>query len=169
MFKPLQGVSGTLVQPAGAGDNIMYVDAQLAAWISAGLTPGAGNHTYLLIEQTGMSEAVKVMDFTPFALLVERGKDGSSPKTFLEGATLKYILTAEAVGELVVEAINALPPEAVLQFSINAPHSVERVDEQVTINIQPPNITSPDGTIDVTGSGLDIGISIQRGAFGCCD
>lgn len=169
MFKPLQGASGTLVQPLGSADNIMYVDPQLIAYVYAGLGAGDGNHTFLLIEQAGIAEAVKVMDFGPYALIVERGKDGSQPRNFIPGATIRYILTTEAVQGIVYDYVTSLGLDAVTTFDINAPHVVTKLGNQVTLDIKSPNISSPDGSIDVTGTGLDIGVSIQRGAFGCCD
>jgi hypothetical protein len=167
MFKPLQGVHGTLETALGQADNVMYVDAQLVADLTARM--GIGNYTYLLIEQMDTAEAVLVSGFTSYGVLIERGKDGSVPITFLPGATIKYVLTSEAVGGMVSDYVNSLGLDAVTTFTINAPHTVDKMGNEVTIDIKPPNISSPDGSIDVTGSGLDIGVSVQRGAFGCCD
>lgn len=167
MFKPVQGATGELAQAASALDVILYVNADLANKLTTALS--GGHHTYVLIEEVGSVEAVKVTAADLFGLTVERAQDGSTAKAFSAGATVEYALVSAAVADLVDDRLAELGIEGTLNFVINEPHAVDKVDDLVTITIQPMTITSPNGTIDVTGEGFTLGLDVERGAFGCCD
>jgi urease gamma subunit len=167
MFKPVQGAAGELAQVASTADLVIYVNSDLASKITTAL---AGvHHTYIVVSEVGVVEAMKVTSADLFGLVVERAKDGTTAKTFNAGATVEYALTSDAVLDIVNERLAEIGVEDTLTFSINLPHAVERTGDNVDITIQPMTLTSPNSTIDITGSGFDIGLDVERGAFGCCD
>lgn len=170
MFKPVQGATGLLAQAVGVLDTVLYVNADLGNKLAVALGTGLGNFTYVLVSELGVVEAMKVTAADIYGLTVERAKDGSVARPFSVGAVVEYALVSEAVLDMINDRLQSLGDVNTLTFEINAPHTVVKDDTGlVTIDIKPMTITSPDGTIDVTGDGDSLGIAVKRGAFGCCD
>lgn len=167
MFKPVQGAVGELAQILGAADLVAYVNVDFANKIMTAIA--GGHHTYVIVSELGLVEAMKVTSADLFGLVIERAKDGTTAQVFNAGATIEYVLTSEAVLDIVNARLAEIAIEDTLTFSINAPHAVVRTGLNVDITVQPTAITSPNNTIDVTGSGFEIGVDVERGAFGCCD
>lgn len=167
MFKPALAATGELQAPIGVADTVLYVDIALANAVMTAI--GLTDFTYLILEEAGKVEAVKVTAAELSFLTVERAKEGTTAQVFAAGATLRYELISEVVSDLVDARLAALGIEDTLTFTINSPHTVVRELNEVGITIVPLTLTSEDGTIDITGESPNLDIAVQRGAFGCCD
>ena len=169
MFLPVHNAVGSLTADIGAADVVINATpAFVAALVAAGID--GTNHTYVRAYNQYGVEVLKVLNVVSGSIQVERGTDGSTAMAFPSGTYIEYILCATAVQELIDESIAALGPEQTLTFAINAPHTVQRVDDNVTIGIVYQDVVSSDGTIDVSVNVDDaIDLSVRRGAFGCCD
>jgi hypothetical protein len=151
-----------------SADNSIEPDSFLFGQVSAALfTPG--DVTYLAIGEAPSMEIVRVTGYTPGFLLVTRGVDGTTARAFPAGTPVRYIMPAQAVLDMIQDAIAVLPLPSNLTFSINAPNAVQQMGNNVDIVIAPTSVTSPDGSVDVTGGGFAVGVAVARGAFGCCD
>lgn len=168
MFRPAHAAVGTLTTSLGASGNVMVPDAQLFAAVSAAII-NVGDTTYLQVGEAPWVEIVRVDGFNAGVFLITRAIDGTLLSAFPAGTPVRYVMAAEAVSVMIQDVVDLLALPANLVFAINAPNSVSVAGSNVNINIVPTSVTSPDGTIDVTGSGSAIGVSVVRGAFGCCD
>lgn len=168
MFRPAHTAVGSLLSSLGSSSNVMQPDTALFVAVSTAII-APGDTTYLQIGEAPWTEVVRVTAFNAGILTIVRGIDGTLPGAFPAGTPVRYILAAEAVEAMIQAAIAALALPGSLTFQINAPNAVDVVGNNVIFAIAPANITSPDGSVDVTGSGNSIGVSVARGAFGCCE
>lgn len=168
MFRPAHQAVGYIAWPIGASDSQLTVDAAMYGQVIAAIQ-SPGDSTYLAINGSGLVEVIRVVGWNAGTLTIERGIDNTLPSAFPMGTPIRYILAAAAAQDMVNEAIAGIVTPVNYTFNINAPNTVDVVGNNVNISIPPTNIMSPDGTIDVTGSGTSIGVAVVRGAFGCCE
>lgn len=86
--------------PVGRG-HLIAVDGLLYTYLQTNLPDH--KWTYLEIKSGPLAEIVRVEGISPpNFLVVSRGRDGTKPLAFPQGATLRYVPTAEAIRETVI-------------------------------------------------------------------
>lgn len=161
MFKPAHGICGILTAEASSIANILAIDANSIGKLETIL--GSGDWTYLRIDMGAYVEVVRVAGVGTSSVVVDRGIDGTSAAVHAKGATIEYILTAQAVLDMTQQSDSA-GNTIVAQLPLHA-----TTDAGITtISIDPLALTSDDGSLEVVGTYPKLSISIDRTKTNCC-
>lgn len=97
-YQWLNGFSTVLNEKLNATDGLLTIDGAkaLAEKLDA-------NHTYLVLNDGTGAEIVKAYAFGN-EVKIERGKDGTEPKTFPAGACVKWEATKSGIEETICNA-----------------------------------------------------------------
>jgi hypothetical protein len=103
MYKYVLPPLTLLPLPIGRG-NLISVETSLYAYMQDNLPDD--KWTYLELSYGTLTELVRVEGTTaPNFLVVSRGRDGTKPLAFPQGATVRYVPTAEAVRDTVTPSL----------------------------------------------------------------
>lgn len=167
MFTPTPNACGTLMFAIDSMTNVITVDGGLYARLASVLGTEGPDHTYLKIGDAPVVEYMRVQYVSSIAgqIVVDRGIDGSGPKAHAAGAYLDYILTAAAVQDIM-----DIGQGLEVALTVDAPLQVDTsVTNQFHLSLDPLNLTSPNGSVDIVGDWPDIELAVNPNRQGCCD
>lgn len=165
MFKPVHNANGCLTSAVSSGAGLLALDSDTISALSAVLGLGGSDHTYLRIGEPPLCEVVRVSNVTMDGTVdAVRAQDGTSARAFSAGAPVEYVMTAQAVEDIVNATVSPNNVTVVAGDNITVSEGPEGT---FTVSAVGANITS-EGTIAVSGTYPNISIDVERGAFGCC-
>lgn len=165
MFIPAHKVHGFLNAGIDAMGTSLLLDVTAYNAVASAIAPS--NHTYLMLDGgPGNVEVIKVLSAANGIIVVERAKDGTDAKAFAFGTTVKYVLAADAVRDMITEA----PSLNVTLTGANAVTVTEVGPNNYTIDAPIVELTSVNGSVGITGNaanGFDLSMNMLQ--LGCCD
>lgn len=164
MFKPAHSAVGCIVSPITSMSNVLTLDPDSYAALDLALD--TGDFTYMRLGEGSIVEVVRVFGTLGGNMVeVARGQDGTLPRAFAANTDIVYCFCAAAV-EHMIAAIS--PPNVLIQAADNSPIVVtELAANQYEIGMEPISISSPNGSIVVTGEFPDIELALDPSSTGC--
>lgn len=159
-IKTYYGLSGTTQSALDESNTFVQVSAAFSGTLVSGGFVNNEDETYLLISSAGKSEVVKVTAIEGTLLTIEREQSGTLPIPHPLGATIAFVLTAEAVSNNVVVDIDIVSENENML-------TIERDGNVFSLNIDSPTFTGERG-IDIIGKWPDITIDYTAPEGNCC-
>ena len=161
-------VNGTLTADISSATQLLPVDANTLAIISANLNFTNGDWTYLTLDNDIYSEEVKVTGVSNNYLVVTRAQSGSTAQVFSASNTVIYDhVGAAAIQDII--AANPSPANVVVQGQglVTATSSSSGGVTTYTLDVAPPAFTGTNG-ITNTGVWPNLTFAYEGNDAGCC-
>ena len=164
MFKPVNGAVGCITAPISNVSNVFTVDPETYAKLQAAL--GVDDFTYMRLGEGTVVEVVRVFGvLAANTVEVDRAKDGTLPLAFPANTKLEYYFCAAAVEHMIA---GISPPNILIQATPGSPIVVTELSVgQYEIGMEPVSISSPNGSIIVTGEFPSVQLSLDPSSTGC--
>lgn len=153
MIKVLYNAIGTLADAITEQSKILPVDSTLRGILLAAI--GAGDWTYLALDDGNNVEVVKVYRANSAGIRVLRGQDNTEPVNFAVGTTVRYELTTQEVLDRIVFPTLALSAFGGMRIN------------NADLGYRMPKITDLGGSRTLI-SGSVIILDGDKEAVGCC-
>lgn len=157
-------INGYLTADISSVSPLLPVDYDTYSDIAANVNFGAGEWTYLRLDNGVYSEEVKVTGLSTPNLIIERGKSGSTPQAFSADETsVTNVFGADAVTDVVAQSTPSLP------FTLNSTGIAEvtHVDSDYNVHVASPNFIG-EGGVEIMGQWPNITFGLSPDASGCC-
>jgi hypothetical protein len=157
-------VRGTLLADIGSVLTLLPLDLATIALLDANVNFGAGEWTYLTLDNGVYSEEVKVIDISGSYAVVERGQSGSTPMAF----SMMDTAVTDTIGTQAISDIIAQTPVVSDTTVTGAGLAiVEQTGDNYNVTVDAPSFEGIDG-VEVLGSwpNIQFGLTIPPG--GCC-
>lgn len=166
MFLPIHSRAGYLADAASSASNVLQLSDDLYSALESVLGEFGANHTYLAV-QGPVYEVVRVNQLIGTCqATVTRGIDGTAASAIAAGTVIVPSIPAAAVQDM----IDASLPSDAFTLAGTYPITVtEGANHDYTIALTALQLTSPDATVDITGTWPSLGLAVNRSALGYCD
>lgn len=167
MFKPAPNACGSLQSVVTELTTVIVVDSGLYAYLSEVLGVAGADHTYLRLGNAPTCEYIRVtsVSATPNELVIERGMDDTEATTFAVGADIEYVLTAEAVEDIVSTSEG-------LSFTVEAGNGIAVASDEpgvFVVSLETElGFVSSNGSLDIVAEDGVVNFVLNPNAQGCC-
>lgn len=166
MFKSVPNAKGCILNNISSMDNVLEIDADSYAALSAVLGEGGSDHTYIRMNTAPACEHIKVQQLNSGFITVGRARDNTVALAFPAMTEFEYVMGQAAVQEMISDVVASpslsivgIDPIVVTQLSADS----------FEISVPEPTFTSSGNTVDVTGTFPNYDVNVVRGTNGCCD